>query len=145
MQNPATFNCTLKATKYLIAQSGPKSVHNKPDHLIKRLFKQLSNQQLRSLASLIACSAGVSACDLVLVVLLADLVNTLAGGGGIPIRNLVLSVMATAWLTSLSRASVNVWQNRLIYDIWKRLNNTLLTKLLYQPYTFYLYNDRSEL
>jgi len=120
-------------------------VHTKPDQPIKRLFKQLSKKQLRELTSLIVCSAAVSACDLILVILLADLVSTLASGGGIPIRNLVLSVIITAWLTSFTRAGVNLWQSRLIYDIWKSLTNTLLTKLLYQPYTFYLEHDRTEL
>ena len=121
------------------------SVRKKPDQLIKRLLRQLSNKQRTELFSLIACSAGVSACDLILVVLLADLVSTLASGGGVPIRNLVLAVIATAWVTSFARAGVNLWQSRLIYDIWKGLSNTLLTKLLHQNYTFYLNNDRNEL
>lgn len=83
--------------------------------------------------------------DLLLMVLLANLVGTLANGGGIPIRNLVLSVIAIAWLTSIARASINLWQSRLIYGIWKRLSSTLLRKLLYQPYTFHLQHDRNEL
>ena len=120
-------------------------MHKKPDQLIKRLLRQLSNKQRTELFSLIACSAGVSVCDLILVVLLADLVSTLASGGGVPIRNLVLSVIATAWLTSFARTGVSLWQSNLIYNIWKRLNNTLLTKLLYQDYSFYLENDRNEL
>ena len=120
-------------------------LRNKSDQLIRRLFKQLSDHQFRRLASLIACSAAVSACDLILVVLLADLVSTLASGGGVPIRNLVLGVIATAWLTSLARAGVKLWQSRLIYGIWKSLSETLLTKVLYQPYGFYLHNDRNEL
>jgi len=120
-------------------------VCKKSDQSIKRLLNQLNKKQLRGLASLIACSAGVSACDLLLVVLLADLVSTLASGGGVPLRNLVLGVIATAWLTSLARAGVNLWQSRLIYSIWKSLSSTLLTKVLNQNYTFYLENDRNEL
>ncbi|MDC3009382.1 ABC transporter ATP-binding protein/permease [Synechococcus sp. AH-736-G20] len=112
---------------------------------MKRLLKQLSKQQLFKLGGLTACSAGVSACDFVLVVLLAELVSTLASGGGVPIRNLVLSVITLAWMTSLARAGVNLWQSRLIYSIWGKLSNKLLTKLLYQPYIFHLNNDRNEL
>ena len=109
-------------------------MRKKSDQLIKRLLRQLSKKQLGGLVGLITCSAAVSVCDLILVVLLADLVSTLASGGGVPIRNLVLSVIATSWLTSLARASVNIWQSCLIYNIWKSLNNTLPTKLLYQEY-----------
>ena len=120
-------------------------MRKKSDHLIERLLKQLNKNQIRGLAGLIVCSAGASICDLILVVLLADLVSSLASGGGVPIRNLVVCVIATAWLTSLSRAGVNLWQSRLIYHIWKSLSNTLLTKLLYQDYNFYLDNDRNEI
>ena len=120
-------------------------MNKQSDQLIQRLFKQLSKKQLRALASLIICSAGVSAGDLVLVVLLADLVSTLASGGGVPIRNLVLGVIAAAWLTSLARAGIKLWESQLIYRIWESLNNTLLSNLLYQPYSFYLLNDRNEL
>ncbi len=115
------------------------------DKLFQRLFKQCSTKQLGQLLGLIVCAAGVSAVDLILVVLLAQLVDALTSGGGIPIRNLVVSVIALAWLASIARAGVNLWQNRLIHHIWKSLHNTLLTKLLYQPYTFHLHHDRGEL
>lgn len=113
--------------------------------LFRRLVKQCSTKQLGQLLGLIACAAGVSAVDLILVVQLAKLVEALTGGGGSPIRNLVASVIALSWLSSLARAGVNLWQNKLIYHIWKHLNNTLLTKLLYQPYTFHLHYRRDEL
>ncbi len=115
------------------------------DKLFQRLFKQCSTKQIGQLLGLIVCAAGVSAVDLILVVLLAQLVDALISGGGFPIRNLVVSVIALAWLASLARAGVNLWQNRLIYRIWKSFHNTLLSKLLYQPYAFHLHHDRSEL
>ena len=43
------------------------------------------------------------------------------------------------------KSGVNLWQSRLIYNIWEELSITLTAKLLYQPYNFYLNNDRNEL
>ena len=113
-------------------------MHKKSDRLIRRLCRQLNKQQIYGLTGLISCSATVSACDLILVVLLADLVSTLASGGGVPIRNLVVSVIATAWFTSIARVGVNLWQSRLIYNIWEELSITLTAKLLISHTTFTL-------
>ena len=83
--------------------------------------------------------------DLILVVQLTNLISTLAGGGGVPIRDLVLNVIAMAWLTSLGRAIVKLWQSKVVYKIWESLSQSLLSKLLYQSYTFYLCQDRNSL
>jgi ATP-binding cassette subfamily B protein len=87
----------------------------------------------------------VSALDLGLVVLLAQLVGRLAAGGGTPIRGLVLAVISGAWLLALARSSLQLWQNWLVLEVGQRLGCNLLQRLLLQPYHFHLAHDRAEL
>lgn len=79
------------------------------------------------------------------MVLLARLVERMASGGGMPLRSLVLAVISTAWLVSLARGGVSLWQSQLVLEIWQNLSNALLGRLLHQPYSFHLQHGRSEL
>lgn len=79
------------------------------------------------------------------MVLLVRLVERLALGGGLPLRRLVLAVISAAWIVSLARAGVSLWQSRLVLEIWQELSDSLLRRLLHQPYSFHLQHNRSEL
>jgi ATP-binding cassette, subfamily B, bacterial len=87
----------------------------------------------------------VSALDLALIVLIAQLVEKMSAGGGRPIRALVLIVISAAWFVSFSRSSISLWQSRLTLEVWEDISQKLLERLLHQPYTFHLQQDRVSL
>ena len=107
--------------------------HYLPERLRKRLWLLLPS------------AAGVALLDLLLILTVANLVGLLARGGGFPIQQPVLHVMALSWLLALCRWGLRRSQYRLGAAVWRNLGDQLLARILNQPYEFHLNRSRSEL
>jgi ATP-binding cassette subfamily B protein len=104
-----------------------------PERLSKRLWLLLPS------------AAGVALLDLLLIMTVANLVGLLARGGGFPIQQPVLHVMALGWLLAFCRWGLRRSQYRLGAAVWRNLGEQLMARILNQPYEFHINRSRSEL